>query len=373
MVDQKVFALLNGQTTITNVSEDTKNIMEMIGDYTGQSLAIEASICGYSFAFVEQHGRLKFKVFDTEECIPFVDPWNLELRALIRTWKDFNSLTYTITEYAEVYEKEQYTLYRKDGDKYSASFQMAYKQQLKKDAIEEVTEDLHWKNGLPILFLKNNKDYRSDFTRSIRSQIDSIDIVMSDFANNLSDFQDVYWIVKGLDEITAEQMGDFMNTLKNTYKAVLPEGADATPQQIQIPFEARKEFVTMVKKQLIANAGTIDNEFVLSGGLTATAINVATQKLKMRVAKFEYNVKELYLQMIRFVKEYTEDTTEELPRIVFSKEFIENSTEIINNLVLSSSMLSNETMLEQHPYVKNVQLELERLEEESSGKYTLDN
>jgi len=50
--------------------------------------------------------------------------------------------------------------------------------------------------NLPITIFRNNSDYKSDMTPSVRAKIDIIDTVNSGFANNIEDFSELFWVVK---------------------------------------------------------------------------------------------------------------------------------------------------------------------------------
>ncbi len=378
MVNQKVYTLLDKSPQIEDVEEKTQKVLRNTLDYCLQQMGVECSLCGVSYAFVEYGKRLNFKVFESENCIGFFNEIDMELMAMVRFWdsivdsegKNDKKETSEI-QFIEIYEKDLYTLYKIQDDRAELIESHAYLIDVVGNSISTTEVGRNWTSGFPVVCMRNNKYFKADFDKAIKSQIDSIDIVRSDFANNLGDFQDVFWTIKGLDGVTAEEVGSFMETLKNTKKAVFPENTDVDVHQIAIPYEARKEFIEMTKKQLISNGGILDTEIILSGGLTATAINVASKKLMLRVSKFEYEVYVTALRLIEFAKEFTSDTSSNEPLIRFIKSVLSNDTETITNLTMSLGQISQETYLENHPYVEDVKRELERLADESTSKFTL--
>jgi hypothetical protein len=56
--------------------------------------------------------------------------------------------------------------------------------------------------------------------------------------------------------------------------------------------------------------------------------------------------------------------------IIFNRDVLINETEVIEGLE-KSAYLSNETRIAQHPYTKDVRLELKRLEEEQRKQMDL--
>lgn len=372
MIDQKVFTLLDKTPTIIGINPKTEQTLTNVIDYALQELATEASICGVAYGFIGSNtdtDGFDIKVLDSPNCIAFVDPMNSELKALVRFWYSVPALNNQQKIYAEVYKEDLYSLYSGVAS-LALIEQRGYFTVVESDSLSTQKTSKKWDSGLPIIRLRNNSQYSSDFTRAIKSKIDSIDIVMSDFANNLSDFQDIFWVLRGLDAVDAEDFGSFFETIKKTYQARLPEGADVTPQQVSIPYEAKLTFCQEMRKHLISNAGVIDTETMTGGSLTTTAIKAACQKLMLRVSKFEYEVYLSALQIVRFGMEFTGDTSKD-PTIKFFKSMINNDAELINNINVSLPNISQRTYLENHPYVEDVEEELKRLDEEASSKFTV--
>ncbi len=366
MVNQKVYTLLDKSPRIIGVSESTIQAVKNVLDYAIQQMGVEASLCGVSYAYVEQLGRFTIKPFESEKCIGYFDDITEDLKALVRHWRVEKKDDYI--QYIEVFEENQYTLYIQEGesDELQIVQQGGYKAKKIGNIISSEIIQENWNSGLPIIVMKNNHKMRSDFDESIKSQIDAIDIVQSDFCNNLADFQDIFWIIKGLDNVSAQEIGQFTEAIKATYKASLPEGADIETRQIEIPHEAKIAFLDTMKKQLISNSGCIDTDMTVNGGLTATAIRMASQKLMLRVSKFEYEVYNAIMRIMEFAKEYTADTSTEEVVATFIKSYIGNDTEVINNLTMSVGQISQQTYLENHPYVEDVEEEMQRLASQTS-------
>lgn len=372
MVDQKVFTLLDKTPKLTGVSPRTEQTLTNVMDYALQELATEASICGVAYGVIgtnTSNDGFDVKVLNSPNCIAFVDPMSSDLKALVRFWYSVPALNNQQKIYAEVYEEDLYTLYSGVAS-LDLVEQRGYFTIVESDSLSTQKTNKTWKSGLPIVRLRNNATYSSDFTKAIKSKIDSIDIVMSDFANNLSDFQDIFWVLRGLDAVDAEDFGSFFETIKKTYQARLPEGADVTPQQVSIPYEAKLTFCQEMRKHLIANAGVIDTETMTGGSLTTTAIKASCQKLMLRVSKFEYEVYLSALTLIRFGMEFSGDTSKD-PAIKFFKSAINNDTEVIANLNASLPNISQRTYLENHPYIEDFLQEIKRLDEEASNKFTI--
>ena len=102
--------------------------------------------------------------------------------------------------------------------------------------------------------------------------------------------------------------------------------------------------------------------------------------LEMKAIKQVNNLKKFLRELLWFVAEYADQAKDynkfdyKQVQISIGRNTIVNETEVIENLVKSSGMISEETKLSKHPYVDDLQKELERLEQESeSMKEMFDN
>ncbi|MFI3171739.1 MAG: phage portal protein [Clostridia bacterium] len=371
MVHQKVFTLFDRSPNIEGVNEDTKKVIKNTLDYALQQMGVECSLCGVSYAYVEHGDKLKYKVFDSENCIGFFDDVSEELMAMVRFWKSKYYNSEKTIKFAEVYEENTYRLYKCEDTDFELLKKKSYLVDIEQNAIMKKETEKNWKSGIPIVVMKNDKYFHADFDNSTRAQTDIIDIVSSDFANNLSDFQEAFWIIKGLDEISAADMGQFMRTIKNTNKAALPEGADIDMKTIDIPYQARIAFLNEMKQKRIENSGVINTDMVMKGSLTNIAIKLSSQKLMLRVSRFEYEAYKTALRMIEFAKEYAKDNSTEEVTITFFKSYISNDTEVIANLTMSIGQISQETYLQKHPYVDDAEEEMDKIKKEGVSKLKL--
>lgn len=80
----------------------------------------------------------------------------------------------------------------------------------------------------------------------------------------------------------------------------------------------------------------------------------------------EYSARDLAHILEEALKEYFEIIGIKDFDIVWNTDRPIDDTEIINGITMSSGILSKKTILEQHPWVDNVEEELERIEEESN-------
>ena len=376
IVSQKVNTLLNEIPVINNFKDDlfVKNL-----GYALKQASIKASNGGSAFIYCGYDNNLV--VFDTENCIPFYDDENKDIiKAFIRFW-DINSFLdkSKSTRYVEVYEEDGLTIYKSQNlSEYEIVIdKQAYKFKIKTDIFETQQENIKL-SRIPIVELKNNDNRTNDFTTTIRSKIDMIDILNSGFANNIEDFTEIFWIIKNGAGLTSDELEDFVASINMTKKAILEgdstNSLDIETKQIEIPVEARTRYTEELKTELIDESGIIDTAQLTGSSLTTTAIKASTMKLRQRVSDFEWFVYVACKSILNLYNEYNNISNIDYD-IEFTKLLIDNDTEIITNAIMVKDTISQRSylsLLKRANIINNVDDEIKEMEKEQKDKYTIE-
>lgn len=376
IVSQKVNTLLNEIPVINDFKDDlfVKNL-----GYALKQASIKASNGGSAFIYCGYDNNLV--VFDTENCIPFYDDENKDIiKAFIRFW-DINSFLdlSKSTRYVEVYEEDGLTIYKsQDLSNYViATSKQSYKFKIKTDIFETQQENIKL-SRIPIVELKNNENRTNDFTTTIRSKIDMIDILNSGFANNIEDFTEIFWIIKNGAGLTSDELEDFVASINMTKKAILEgdstNSLDIETKQIDIPVEARTKYTEELKTELIDESGIIDTAQLTGSSLTTTAIKASTMKLRQRVSDFEWFVYIACKSILNLYNEYNNISNIDYD-IEFTKLLIDNDTEIITNAIMVKDTISQRSylsLLKRANIIDNVDDEIKEMEKEQKDKYTIE-
>jgi SPP1 family phage portal protein len=369
MVDQCVFTILDEPPQIIpkNEDEDVTFLTDALGDNFGNTLqrcAIQAQVTGGGYihkAFDYAKKMVIWTVFKSANSIEFVDAITGEAVGYYRYW-ELQSQKGTNFLIVEVYDGKQRVTYKRGNDKNIETVEtVGHKERrVSYGGIVGTVENLS--TNMPIKKLNNNEDETSSLSQNILSKIDAIDITLSDFLNNLIDFADVFWSIKGdtaaFKNWSKDQQEDFIKSITRTKTIVAEGGADAIT--IQIPHEARKALADMLKEQLMREAGVID--YAAIGGVTATAIRVATHNLKQRISKFEYWLNKTTRELIDMVLEDLGRTDFEYT-LVFNKNYPDNIRELIETMEKVSGDMSRperRTILQRVGLIEKV----EEIEEE---------
>lgn len=351
LVDQKINYLLGNAPTL----EIEENYFYKIIN----EVAIKASAQGVQWCYpYVKKGELRLKLIPTYELTPLYDE-NEELAKMYRHVIEDKE------KYLYVYDKE--FIYKYKGEKevgtpISQEYHM--RENVKKGSVTEV-KGRSW-GVVPFFKMSNNENEVYDL-KPVKGLIDSYDIVLSDFANNLEDFQDVTWILKGYD---GQDVTQFIDEVKKFKTLVVGEGGDAKSETIEIPYLARMEMLNKCEKLIFKFGFGVDMSDLSGGSLTNVAIKSQFANLDMKCNSFENYVIEWIDSYIEFYNIYAQMTGKQ--QIVLTKEVVFNKSNIMNEIELlkanveQTGNISEKTKLANNPWVEDVEEERKQIEAEQA-------
>lgn len=308
-----------------------------------KTIGYNALIHGVSFGFWNVDRLYPFSV---TEFAPLWDENDGSLRAGVRFWKLAPNKPVT----AVLYEEDGYTKYRsKSGD--SMSFveiepKRGYMQEVRfisADPSSEAVAGEYNYGRLPIIPMWGSHLKQSTLV-GMQQSIDSYDLIRSGFANDLTDCAQIYWIVENCGGMSDSELARFRDRLKINHIANVDSdnGGRATPFTQNIPYDARKEYLSEIRSGIYEDFGGLDVHAV-SAGATNDHIDAAYQPLDENADDFEYQVIEFVQQVLRLIDE--EDTP------VFKRNRISNQKEQTEMLMSVANYLDDETILNKLPFV----------------------
>jgi SPP1 family phage portal protein len=246
----------------------------------------------------------------------------------------------------------------------------------------EVKTNNSW-GRVPFVGLYNNSEMYSDL-HPIKDLIDAYDKVKSGWCNDLEDFAEQILVLKGFTglrgnaEIEAgiSQLALFIKNLKR-HKVVAIEGGSESsvePLKNEIPVEAKEKFLTLTRKEIFYFGEGVDvSDEKIGNSPSGIALKFLYSSLDLKANRLIRKLKSALKGAIWFVVEYlnlTENTKYDYEQVTFTinKSMIFNEAEKIDSLVKSKDILSEQTILENHPYVEDVQGEMDRLKVEREEK-----
>lgn len=391
VVDQKVNYLLSRPLTFESENEayveELNRVFNKQFHRTLKNVGKDAYNCGlgWLYVYVDENGEFKFKRFDPANVIPFwKDDDKTELEFIIRF--------YSTVVWVDGGEKpiEKYEVYHSQGvDVYmstSGEGGMVFEKSMPylNFQLGDETQAATW-NRFPVIAFKSNGEEIPLICRCKCLQ-DAINTLISDFQNAM--MEDGGNTILILENYEGENLGEFRQNLA-TYRAVkvssgMMDGGkgDVRKLEIEVNHENYMSILDLLKKALIENCKGIDvKEESLSGNPNQMNIQCMYFDIDQDANEIETEFQCSFEQLLWFMNCYRnlqramgglDEVENNNLEVIFNRDVMMNESEAIQNCVSSSGIISDETILAMHPWVKDVELELDRLkkkQEEDMEKY----
>jgi SPP1 family phage portal protein len=382
LVDQKCNYLLGKPIKLTSENNNNyiiSSITTILGDQFNKTLlnlAKNASNKGdaWLYVYINEDGMFKYIDMPSEQLIPLYDSHTEELKQMIRYYdihvvgKDGSKKKrYRV----EIYDKDKITYYVQDfydDNKYNIDLDIPINPVFYFNIVSEEakTESLNQWSSIPFIQFKNNDDTITDL-EPIKELIDSYDLCKSDFANNLADIQDAIWVLKNYE---GESLSEFMINLKTKKAINVGDNGGAEPKTFEIPYQAREVYLKLTRKDIYEIGRGVDNsDDRFSNAPSGVSLKHLYANLDLKCDDLELEFTIGIKKLLQFVIEYlslTLNLSYSLNdiAITFNRNMSSNTSEMITSCKDSLGIISNKTILENHPFVKDLDLEYSRLKEE---------
>jgi hypothetical protein len=319
-----------------NETDITKEALGQHFDHIIKEAGYHALIHGVSYLFWDVSQVYEFKA---TELVPLVDETTGALSAAIRFWQ----IDQTKPLNATLYEVDGYTkLATVNGElkvtKEKTAYQITYEYT---EAGETVVTSEDNYATLPIVRMYGSR-LRQSTLIGMQEAIDAYDLILSGFANDLSDCAQIYWIVENYGGMTDDDLKQFLDRLKLNHiaNADTQAGGRVTPYTQEIPYQARKTFLDDLKARIYEDFGGLDVH-TIAAGATNDHIDAAYQPLDENASDFEHWVSDAIVQLLAL--QGIEDTP------VFKRQRISNQKEQVEMLVQEAAWLDEGTILRKLP------------------------
>lgn len=305
-VDQKVQYLLSNPVEFETESEKLK---ERLKEYIDADLQVtlqealeKTSVKGAEFIYARttSEDKLKFETADSLKITPVYDQDN-ELQAIIRYYdRDIlkGNKVVTIT-YAERWTDQDVAFFVSDArGRLAPDPSAAINPRPHVVALAGDGSTLGRSYGfIPFYKLQNNSNERSDLA-PIKALIDDYDLMNAFLSNNLQDFQDAIYVVRGF-------KGDNLTTLRQNLKAKktigLPTDGGIDIKTVDIPVEARKIKLEIDKENIYKFGMAFDSSQVGDGNITNIVIKSRYALLDLKCNKAEPRLRAMIEWMIELI------------------------------------------------------------------------
>lgn len=367
LVKQKVNYLLSKPFVATTSNETyAKTLNNVFNDVfmkTLKRVAIDTynNGIGWVYVYIDDNNKLCFKKIPSIEVIPvWKDNEHEVLDYAIRVYsnKKFERNGYVVENFVEIYTMDGVYYHKMNGSRLEY---LGYKAYITKD-----DESYTW-NKIPLIAFRSDETEQSLLNR-VKTLQDSLNELISDFANNLQeDARNTILVLKDYD---GTDLGEFRHNLSLYGVVKVSDGGDVKTLSVEVNSTNYESIVKLLKKAIIENGAGFDAKSDLIGN-NPNQLNIRSMysDIDLDSNDMEVEYKSSITELLEFVNSYlratqNEDYSNENVEIIFNKDILINESQTIDDIQKSIGILSKETLVEQHPWVEDVGLELKRLENE---------
>ena len=364
LVDQKINYLLGKPITFyTENKEYQKYLSEIFNSnfYRIIKKLGEDSInngIAWLYPHYDNNGDFLFRVFEPTEILPiWRDEAHTILEFVIRIFivQEWTGNTLEDVEKVEVYGLNGIEKY---GYRYGS---LKYEGHEDYFTVEE--NGYNWEKIPFIPFKFNNLE--KPLIKRVKTLQDGLNKIISTFENNLDeDPRRTILILKNYD---GQNLGEFRRNLSQ-YGAVKVKGDGGVESlAIEINHENYTAMLKIFKDAIIENGrgfnakddrlGNNPNEMNIQSMYADIDLDAAGMETEFKVGL----EKLLYFINIHLFNTNMGDFDKEKVDIIFNKDILVNEAQSIENCTKSIGILSDETIISQHPWVKDVKAEMERI------------
>jgi SPP1 family phage portal protein len=326
---------------------------------------------GWGHVYIDKNKDFRVMHIPSSQCIPVYNGSDAEELTAVYRFYEVDAMTKSgaivkVTR-VEYWTQETVTIYQQNPDTLNYElYEEERKHIQQKYAVGKKIETLEGKSWgiVPFIPFYNNDENVFDL-QTVKNYIDVYDVVTSDFANNLEDFQDVYWILKGYN---GESLSTFLADVKKYKTLKTAEDGDAKTEQIQIPHEARTKMLDRLNDDIFKFGRGVDTDKAASGNLTNVVIKARFANLDLKASEFETQCKEFISKVIDLYNVYQIIILNGFPigsyTVTFNRSLIFNEKELLDANALQQGKVSELTRLQNHSWVTDAEKEIKQMEEE---------
>ena len=385
VIDQKVNFLMSKPFTLNCENENEeyarllkdifskktiKNIKKALKD------SYEGGI-GWIYPYVSEKGELMIKRFEPWEIMPlWKDSQHEELEMAARVYP---VITYEGTEektvfHVELYTKTGITKYiRTDDEKLIEDTGYIDSSEFGEEPyfVEKQTNVAYGWDRVPLIPIRANDGELSLLVR-VKTLQDALNRIISTFEDNME--QDVKSTIIVIKNFDGTNLSEFRKNLMEFGAVKVGQDGGIDTLEIKVNAENYKTVLSIIKKAIIENAMAYNPDDLKSAGSpNEMSIQSVFNDINIAADETELELQVSFEQLFYFIDKYLllnnkgnyEDVYVD---VIFNRSMIINQSQTITDIKNSVGIVSNKTLLAHHPFVTDVQSELDQmaLEEEEA-------
>lgn len=377
LVDQKVHYQLGKPITIeTENDEYLKKLQDIFNKRFHRTLrsigqdALNGGI-GWLYPYYNENGEFAIKRFSPHEIIPY---WKDSEQTIL----DFAIRLYSVKEYEGDREfiVEKVEVYSTNGVEHYQWFAGHLVKDVTKVASSYININdgenefsMNWQRTPLLPFKFNNKEI--PLIKRVKSLQDGINVMLSDFENNMQ--EDARNTMLVLYNYGGQNLGEFRRNLSQYGVVKINRNKDnqggVETLTVEVNPENYKVILSLFKKALIENGRGYDaKDDRMANNPNQLNIRAMYSEIDLDADGIETEFQASFEELLWFINVHLANTGQgdyegEYVNIIFNRDILINEMEVVD-VLNKSPYLSEETKIAQHPYVKDVPLELQRNKKE---------
>ncbi|MBN6091267.1 phage portal protein [Staphylococcus saprophyticus] len=357
LVDQKVSYLVGKpiefKYTDNNVIEQINLALGSRFDDKLHSVLTGASNKGIEWIhpYIDEEGELKFFRVPAEQAVPiWKDREHEKLEAFIRFYKIDNDMK------VEYWDETFINYYIYDN----GSLIRDYSRNLK-------SQETHFSTGswgrIPFIPFKNNDAERSDLFM-YKTQIDAYNRRLSDTANMFKESNELIYVLTNYDDT---DLSEFKRNMRH-YGAIKVSNVDGGVDtiEIKVPVENTEKYLKMLYENIMLFGQAVDFSSDKFGSApSGVALEFLYTNLNLKADKLARKTKVAIQELLWYVIEHHNlKVNHKEIDISFNYNKVANTELQVQMAQSSMGVVSHETVIENHPFVEDLEAELERIQNE---------
>ena len=379
LVDQKTNYVLGKPITIA--TENDKYLKELNKIFTKKvhrqfrtlaRYAVDGAI-SWLYPYYGKDGSLQFDVFAAYEICPiWEDKAHTKLIGALRYYKEevFDTATGGVKEvhHVDVYTTDGIDHYTYHGGTLTPT------QKEHSPYLFVGKQGYNW-DRLPIIPFKYN-DREIPLIRAVKSLQDSLNQVLSDFQNNMEeDPRSTILVLKNYDGTNISEFRQNLATY-GVIKVTTVDGVQGGVETLNVEVNAQnyQAILMQLKRAIVENGRGFDaKEERMDGDPNQMNIESMYTDIDLDVNGMETEFQAGFEELKWFIDHYLIDQkvgnyTDTSVEFIFNRDIFINEDAKIDNCVKSVGVISKQTILSRHPWVTNVQHEVQQIEADKQAE-----
>lgn len=336
-----------------------QRVAEVLGDRyttTAIQLGIDASntSVGWLHYWRDQSGGFRYHAVDPIQIVPvFSGTLDDDLVGVLRCYTMLDPESGQHEHVCEFWDDTRVRFYRQNASGNYAYF----------DYPDVGQEMVHGLGAVPFIPFWNNPQRMGDLPL-YRDLIDAYDKVVSGFANDMEDVQEVIFVIRNYG---GEDKTEFMSDLKKSKLIKVEEDGGVDTIRAEIPYEARGAFLERTRRQIFVSGMGVDPDPEAFGDSSGVALKYLYSLLELKAGMMETQFRAGFAELVRAICR-VEGMAE--PRKIlqtWTRNAVQNDLETAQIAQQSVGIISDRTILANHPWVDDAESEQKQLEKEQQA------